>query len=830
MRRYGHCSDLKLDFLGRAEMEDYLARRFPQAHFDGSFIDWLADTTDGSPLFVCEYVNLLINEHIITAGGEVLTDVRAIQRPESVEGVIQARIRHLDREAREWLAYASMEGEHFTTLLLSRLLAVEVLPLIRRLRAIEETHQLIASLGEQTLYQRKTTVYRFVHTLVHQSLRGMLQEEERRQISRMLLDIQTELYVSADAATRSQMAPKLMFDAVAAEDHLSVARYALDAAQSDLKTHAYPEVLKECDRGLQAITEITSDSASIGELRAALLACQERASSILALSDPPYYAAYPNPELTRFIEQRKRRYDVLTDDYCREPFAGHIAVRKDDSIYNAHPYPAKIPYASIVPYIEHFTQPGDIVFDGFCGSGSTGLAAQTAGRYAVLCDVSPAATFIAYDFNLPLDIVAFRSEAEHVLADAEQNCGWMYQTRHQDGSVATVEYTVWSDVIRCPRCSQSVILWEIAGIVATSNTELACPLCSKAVTMRTLDRVTESVFDQGLGREIERCVQVPVLIHYSVHGKRYSKRPDDDDLALIHRIDASDIPHWYPTDALSTTVEADFGHNYRFLGISSVHHFYTKRNLRAIAFLQERVRQVRNTRLQHHLLFWLQSVIVRLSRLNAYRSSQPSGRPTGGTLYVAPLTSELSPWRVLSAKIPDIAAAASLARPGVVAITTDSASDIKLPDNSLDYIFTDPPFGANISYSSLNILWESWHKVLTDPGREMIVRARSAEGKSLQDYRALMLQAFTRMYNALKPNRWMTVVFHNSDDTVAESIQDAIREAGFEVGQILAIGQSGEGKPIQIHGMTESRSDIVFSAQKPRLGTSTPVTVDGARS
>lgn len=63
-------------------------------------------------------------------------------------------------------------------------------------------------------------------------------------------------------------------------------------------------------------------------------------------------------------------------------------------------------------YIEHYTEGGDIVLDGFCGTGMTGVAAQLLGRKAILSDLSPIATFIAYNYNNPVDILAFEKEAK----------------------------------------------------------------------------------------------------------------------------------------------------------------------------------------------------------------------------------------------------------------------------------------------------------------------------------------------------------------------------------------------------------------------------------
>jgi hypothetical protein len=96
---------------------------------------------------------------------------------------------------------------------------------------------------------------------------------------------------------------------------------------------------------------------------------------ILALSDPPYYTACPNPWLGEFIKGYGTPYDPK-QPYHREPFAADVSEGKNHPIYNAHSYHTKVPHRAIMRYLLHYTQPGDVVFDGFCGTGMTGLAAQ----------------------------------------------------------------------------------------------------------------------------------------------------------------------------------------------------------------------------------------------------------------------------------------------------------------------------------------------------------------------------------------------------------------------------------------------------------------------
>ena len=73
------------------------------------------------------------------------------------------------------------------------------------------------------------------------------------------------------------------------------------------------------------------------------------------------------------------------------------------------------------------------------------------------------------------------------------------------------------------------------------------------------------------------------------------------------------------------------------------------------------------------------------------------------------------------------------------AITLGSATKlIGVGDASVDYIFTDPPFGSNIFYADCNLIWESWLGRITDARSEAVVNkslSLGAGGKSLEDIR-----------------------------------------------------------------------------------------------
>ncbi|WP_273888496.1 DNA methyltransferase [Rubrobacter naiadicus] len=584
---------------------------------------------------------------------------------------------------------------------------------------------------------------------------------------------------------------------------------------------------------------------------------------ILNLSDPPYYTACPNPFIADFIKHYGKPYDPNVP-YSKEPFAADVSEGKNDPIYNAHSYHTKVPHKAIMRYILHYTEPGDVVFDGFCGTGMTGVAAQLCGdrktveslgykvddqgiiyqqeeetdesgkkrtvwkpfsrlgaRRAVLNDLSPAATFIAYNYNTPVDVQAFEREAKRILKEVEEECGWMYETFHSDGKTkGRINYTVWSEVFTCNACAGELVFTHIAFDAKKKKvrSEFPCPHCGATLKKDDLDLVYESLFDTSIGKTVRRPKRVPVLINYTVGKIRYEKEPDRTDLDIIRRIEAMPQPVEVPALAIPDMQMMRVG-RMRPSAITHLHHFFLPRARHALAALWKNANRATDKRVREMLLFFVDQAIWGMSVLNRYSPSHFSqvNRALSGVFYVASHISEVSPWYILEGKLKRLMrafAGTSTAQPHT-SITTEDLGRLEVPSRSVDYIFTDPPFGENIYYSDLNLLVESWYGVTTRPEPEAIVdRVRD---KSLLDYQVLMEKCFRRYFDALKPGRWMTVEFHNSRNSVWSSIQEALQRAGFVVADVRTLDKK-QGSFQQVTSGGAVKQDLVISAYKPNGG------------
>lgn len=544
---------------------------------------------------------------------------------------------------------------------------------------------------------------------------------------------------------------------------------------------------------------------------------------ILSLSDVPGYTACPNPYINDFIETFGKPYDEDTDTYERTPFVINISEGKNDPMYSAHTYHTKVPHKAIMQFIEHYTEEEDIVFDGFCGTGMTGIGAQLLNRKAILCDLSPAATFISYNYNTSLDPLKFELEAKKILKEIENECSWMYETLHIDHkTMGKINYVVWSDVFICPYCKNEQVFWDLieGRNDGEALKEYLCPNCNSTIKTNESEKLTVNYIDTIIDKKSDKVKQVPVLINYTVNNKKYDKTPDKFDIELINKIESSAIPYWYPMNPMMNVGER-WGDTWRagyHFGMTHVHHFYTKRNLWLLSAIGH---YLNKSELRINLKCLQTSVLNRnLSKGNRFviNKHNPKGRingPLSGTLYIPHLIVEQNGIELIKYKLKEVKSMfefSNLKRKHIV--STQSVTDLRnIPDDCIDYIFTDPPFGDNLMYSELNFLWESWLRVITRNNFEAIIN--NTQNKTLVEYKDLMTSCFIEMYRILKPNRWITVEFHNSKASIWNSIQDSITKAGFVVAQVSVLDkQHGTIKQITASGAV--KNDLVINAYKPR--------------
>jgi len=547
---------------------------------------------------------------------------------------------------------------------------------------------------------------------------------------------------------------------------------------------------------------------------------------IINLSDPPYYTACPNPWLNDFIAQWEEEKKQLEAEgkrkehfVVKEPYASDVSEGKNNPIYMAHAYHTKVPHPAIMRYILHYTQPGDIIFDGFAGTGMTGVAANLCGsksdvdalkekgakvgvRHCICSDLSPIATLIAASYNLPFNVKEFKINACSILDQVEKEFGWMYETK-VNGKKAKVNYTIWSDVFTCPSCGKEIVLWNESVDLKNNiiKNKFPCPHCGFECSKKNMEKVWESSFDSIVGDVIKMNKKVPVRVNYS-SGKRSEKDIEQFDVDLINSIYYNNGER-YPTSKLIEGFNTS--QPIRSNGVEYSHQFFTKRNYMVL----NRVYQKSIERNIH--LTWLTSTLQNASKMYKFRTDRKGGI-LNGTLFIPSLNIEQNPINLLRAKIRDFVSTEYDCRGnGAVSLLSATSLDT-ICDNSIDYMFIDPPFGANIMYSELSSIWEGWLKVTTNNQTEAIVN--DYQHKTLFEYQQLMNRSLREFYRILKPGKWLTMEFSNTSASVWNSIQNALQGVGFIVANVAALDKK-QGSFKAVTTTTAVKQDLVITCYKP---------------
>ena len=569
---------------------------------------------------------------------------------------------------------------------------------------------------------------------------------------------------------------------------------------------------------------------------------------IINLSDPPYYTACPNPWLNDFVkewEEEKKQLEAegkrSADFEVTEPYAADISDIKNDSVYRAHTYHTKVPHTIIMRYLLHYTQPGDIVFDGFAGTGMTGLACQSCesptdnvmtklsfsedfskvrlGKRNCICgDLSPYASLIAYNYNTPIDSKLLSSEVKRILKEMYDEFGWMFTTRIKNIGDCEIKCVVWSDVCVCSNCGEKHVLWEYT--VDKKNKSFSgtfkCPNCNSIVNAKDADKAYETVYDSINNNAIIKPLSEPVLVVcVDKKGNRYEVKPNEFDFEVIKKIKDINITTFIPTETLPHGFNLD--QPQRSHAIKYFYQFYTKRNLIILSNFLEKINQ---SALPSKIKFIFTGMINRSTKMNRVHFTKYLNGGTDwdaghlkGTLYVPSYQVESSAIAQIGNKLTRyLKAVPMLPQEYSSVIQVSSACHTKISDSSIDYIFTDPPFGGNIMYSELNLLPESWLRVKTNNREEAIIN--EVQEKELIQYYNLMSASWKEFFRILKPGKWMTVEFSNTSASVWNSIQNSLVNAGFIIANVAALNK-GQGGIRSITTTTAVKQDLAITCYKP---------------
>ena len=483
-----------------------------------------------------------------------------------------------------------------------------------------------------------------------------------------------------------------------------------------------------------------------------------------------------------------------------------VPSKRTGALYNSFSYPTKIDPEAVALFIATHTKPGDTVLDPFGGSGSTGIAAMLCSRptpamqkaaeqlgleprwgarNAVIYELSPVGALLTQVMTHPPDVNEFRKAASRLLEQTEDRVAWMYSAESPDGQEGSIRHAIWSEVLRTTCCGKHVTFYEAAVRLdpAAIDESFVCPRCGTPNRTSACPRVASRRRDAATGKSTHGRKRVLVHVYGRTGGKTWSRPATSRDKKLAQEVAATPLPDCVPS---SEMFWGDLHRSGYHKGISRVVDLYTERNVRVFGLLWSLVEKqpadLRNA-LRLLLLSYNAAHSTLMTRVVA-KKGQKDLVLTGaqsGVLYVSALPVEKNIIEGVRRKIKTFSDSFEITRElkGQVTVRCASSTSLALPDSSVDYVFTDPPFGDFIPYAEVNQVNEAWLGEFTDRTNEVVISP--AQEKSALEYGTLMARVFAEIARVLRPDGTATVVFHASKTDTWDALGTAFERAGFGV-------------------------------------------------
>lgn len=441
-------------------------------------------------------------------------------------------------------------------------------------------------------------------------------------------------------------------------------------------------------------------------------------------------------------------------------------------IYSMHRYWTKQNPEVIIDHIKRYCCDNGIVLDCFCGVGSTGVASLITGRRGILLDISPAANFISSNYIDSSNLEGFTT-AMNWLREKITDVNFIHFSSDCPSCKRKiiVEDYIYSDVYQCPHCKTDNIfvdksIEEIKRKKRSKN--IFCSTCSKHFK-RSNNLFVKSI---PIGKRIncKDCEYKKEFFQLNSKDEKFLETQSK----ILNKLDFKKIA--LPEDGISSKQPLKKGIRY-------VHELYSANTFNYALKLMKNIKTYPDVQQRKRLLFVFTSCLYRVSLMYRLRVDGKGGL-LSGTLYVPPVAQDINFWNVYEERFRKIYKGLSILNKRKITTKNDilvlngSATDMKeIPDESIDYCYTDPPYGSNINYNELNLLWESWLEKFTDKAKELIISNK----KSPSEYKNELESSFKEIWRVLKFESIFTLVFHHTDPKIWSLVQEAVFNTKFSL-------------------------------------------------
>src|SRR3990170_2209266 len=226
--------------------------------------------------------------------------------------------------------------------------------------------------------------------------------------------------------------------------------------------------------------------------------------------------------------------------------------------------------------------------------------------------------------------------------------------------------------------------------------------------------------------------------------------------------------------------------------VSTVDQLFSKKQLADLALLKSIIKKEKDLNIRNSCLLAFSSSVNKYN-LTFHYTTTDGGGDSGPFRYYryrkAPKPGELSLIDIFTTKFKKVVEAKKDIQYFInentienIKILKGTATDLSwIPKETVDYIYTDPPYGKKIPYLDLSTMWNAWLDLeVTKEDYELEAIEGGENGKSKNDYNNLIARSIKEMYRVLKYDRWMSFVFAHKDPEFWHLIIDTAESCGFE--------------------------------------------------
>jgi len=473
-----------------------------------------------------------------------------------------------------------------------------------------------------------------------------------------------------------------------------------------------------------------------------------------------------------------------------KPIDHAVIARPHTPVYKMHRYFARRPWSVFRAIIEHYSNPGSVVLDPFCGGGVTLVEGLRLGRKVIGVDINPLATFITRLEISEIDLDELREGFRRISEKTAQQILALYQCKcRKCGADATLRWLEWSNVYECNECHRAIAISTRPKIRwGTYKCHDACG---------SLINITDATMIGDIPIQAEIiCSNCDEVYRINLVGEEAENfRPDPVATKALENSLFGIIPH----DRMSQRLELRRPYNAH---LDRYADFLTPRNRIASAMLLDAILYEASP-VRDFLIGTFLSTLNWAVRMCVLKKGSPAG--WGAANFWTPQNpleinvwnafqnrtkatlkgKEQSEYEINGCQVKTAINNSSDLKQADAFVLTQSSIKLPLPNESVDAIITDPPYGGNVMYTELGNFFCVWVKdVVGIPRNELIDDRQEAivsrpHEKGLTEYRLLMHEVFKECHRVLKPHRWMVMTFHNREFKVWNAIHLAAHDAGF---------------------------------------------------